>query len=60
MMLYLPACVLECDHYLGKGKCKAYPKGIPKDITTGEAEHHHVRPDQKGKFVFAPKKENHE
>jgi hypothetical protein len=38
--LYTPIC-FECKHQSAKDptKCKAYPKGIPVEILTGDANH---------------------
>jgi hypothetical protein len=36
--------------YYGKfgWKCKAFPRGIPKEILTNEFDHHHPHPKDKG------------
>ncbi len=41
----------ECTHYLGEGKCLAFPKKIPEEIITGEELHDKTRKDQKGDFI---------
>lgn len=50
---------LKCKHLnafdIG---CKAFPDGIPYEITEGLKLHNKVRPDQKGTFVFEPEEEN--
>lgn len=28
-----------CEHYIGKRKCKAFPDGIPEDISIGGNDH---------------------
>ena len=41
----------ECIHYLGSGKCLAYPKKIPWSILSGDEDHEKKRKGQKGNFV---------
>lgn len=56
-MVPRPICY-KCNHVKLKNGihdgCKAYPKGINKDIIEGEP-HDKVRKDQVGKFVFEHK-----
>lgn len=33
-----PQCIL-CEHYTQNMKCKAFPKGIPLKISSGEHDH---------------------
>jgi len=30
---------ISCEHYLGVGKCEAFPKGIPEEIISGKVSH---------------------
>jgi len=48
-------CV-ACKHYKGRGVCRAFPKGIPKEIFTGLSSHTLPIKGQKGKFVFEARK----
>lgn len=45
----------ECQHITGRGKCKAYPKGIPQVIFSDEVLHINKIVGQTGDFVFSPK-----
>ena len=63
-MLAEPECFKrQCKNYTGviqpdgtelteTNACKAYPDGIPTDITYGTDKHLKVRPDQKGDITF--------
>ncbi len=33
-------------------KCKAFPKGIPFDISIGKVDHNTILPDQVGNYIF--------
>ena len=33
-------------------RCRAFPRGIPKDILLSESLHEHTRPRQTGVFIF--------
>ena len=58
-----PEYCYRCKNYLGADfvgdeytdVCKAFPKGIPKEIILLEETHEKVRPDQVGEFVFEEK-----
>lgn len=41
----------ECIHYLGEGKCFAFPKEIPERFYTGFELHDEKVKGQKGDFV---------
>lgn len=34
------------------GKCRAFPKGIPSGIISGQLEHREIHPAQNGSAVF--------
>jgi hypothetical protein len=36
------------------GGCKAFPDGIPDEITSGENEHEKLIPEQDNNIVFEP------
>ena len=44
---------LGCAHYQ-RGRCVAYPEGIPLPIISGEVDHMIPRPKQVGTTVFEP------
>jgi hypothetical protein len=44
---------IGCAHYQ-RGRCAAYPKGIPLPIISGEVDHMVPRPGQVGNIVFEP------
>ena len=46
----------NCKHYLGFGKCKAFPDGIIKSILTGETNHVEILASQKGDYVYEKQK----
>lgn len=39
---------IECTHYLGALTCKAFPDGIPLEITTGRHNHRKPFPGDNG------------
>ena len=43
-----------CLHYLGEGRCTAFPKRIPLPIFAGDVDHLVIRPGQTGVDVFEP------
>ena len=43
---------LDCKHYIGEGKCKAFPDGIPEMILSNENDHSKQLPDQGNNIVF--------
>ena len=43
---------MKCKNHINKDKCKAFPKGIPKDIFFDEIEHDHKLPNQIGDYVY--------
>ncbi len=45
----------RCEHYLGKGKCPAFPDGIPREILWRSNAHTEIVPGQSGNLVFEPK-----
>jgi hypothetical protein len=47
-----PIKCMICLNYVGVGKCKAYPNGIPKKFWDGKENHLRKREGQAGKFVF--------
>ena len=47
-----PKCV-DCENYEFRGKCKAFPKGIPQDIYYGRHDHRKPYPDDNG-ILFEP------
>ena len=40
-----------CAHYLGEGKCLAFPKKIPDSIYTGHEDHKKIIKNQEGEYV---------
>ena len=68
-MISIPKCFeRECAHFIGVEQldgteetetiiCKAYPEGIPADITYGNDLHLEVRPDQENEIVFEEKEQ---
>jgi hypothetical protein len=44
---------LGCIHYR-RGRCAAYPGGIPLPIASGEVDHMVERPGQVGDLIFEP------
>ncbi|MCL2074156.1 MAG: hypothetical protein FWH18_09555 [Marinilabiliaceae bacterium] len=47
---------LECKHFRKWDYfCKAYPKGIPEVLLSGEKQHREARADQKGTTIFEKK-----
>lgn len=63
-MIIEPKCFIRnCKHYIGvfqpdgtemseRNVCKAYPKGIPVDISYGNDKHLEIRPDQDNTTIF--------
>lgn len=50
-MIIPPCLCLICKHfYYGKfgRKCKAFPRGIPREILTNEFDHHYPHPKDNG------------
>lgn len=47
-----PGC-LACGHYQ-RGRCAAYPDGIPLQIISGQIDHMVPRPGQAGDVIFEP------
>ena len=45
---------LFCKHFKKDSSCKAFPKGIPLAILSGEVEHLKIDPKQEGSTVFEP------
>ena len=43
----LPQC-LRCKHWNGKGRCEAFPDGIPHEILTDEFDHKEPYPGDNG------------
>jgi hypothetical protein len=43
---------LGCKHFIAFGYCLAFPKGIPNEQITGEAQHDAVLPGQVGTYVY--------
>ena len=43
---------IGCKNYQLLGKCKAFPKGIPNEILTGEKNHSKTSPKQKNNIIF--------
>ncbi len=46
-MLVFTQC-LKCKHFNGDWTCSAFPKGIPKDISTNRIDHNHPHPNDNG------------
>lgn len=44
-----------CAHYKKDLKCRAFPRGIPKRILSGDFDHKEKYPNQQGTIVFEPK-----
>jgi hypothetical protein len=42
----------DCIHFLGRSKCKAFPKRIPQIILSGENKHSKPLPGQDNEYVF--------
>ncbi|HPY88477.1 MAG TPA: hypothetical protein PLG34_10905 [Spirochaetota bacterium] len=40
------------NHYKLDRTCKAFPKGIPFDISIGKVDHNNVLPNQEGNYIF--------
>lgn len=47
---------LACKHLGEPLTCKAFPKGIPKEILDGKIDHSKPIPDQSNDIVFERKK----
>jgi len=43
----LPQC-LRCKYWNGKGRCEAFPDGIPHEILIDEFDHKEPHPDDNG------------
>lgn len=48
-------CV-DCKHYNGDLTCKAFPKGIPDIIVSGQSDHKEPLKGQGSEIVFEPEK----
>lgn len=44
-----------CRHYRQDLKCKAFPRGIPKKILSGEFDHRKPYPKQGNDILFSPR-----
>lgn len=47
----------DCKHFLGDGKCNAFPVEIPLIIISGKNDHTEPLPEQDNDIVFEPIKE---
>ena len=56
-MQFISRC-LDCKHFINDKKftCKAFPKGIPKDVLFNEKIHDHKLSSQTGDYIFEDKK----
>jgi hypothetical protein len=43
----------NCKNYIGEGKCKAFPSGIPDMVLLGDNNHEKIISGQIGQFVFS-------
>lgn len=50
----MPQCFM-CRHYTQELKCRAFPRGIPKRILSGEFDHRRPYPKQGNDILYAPK-----
>ena len=50
----IPQCFM-CRHYRQDLKCKAFPRGIPKKILSGEFDHRKPYPKQGNDILFSPR-----
>ena len=48
------AVCIGCKHYAQSLTCKAFPKGIPKEIINCDNDHSKPLPGQKNDIVFEP------
>jgi len=52
----VPHPCTQCKHFIGVTRniwlCRAFPRGIPREILLGFAAHDEVLPNQKGEYVF--------
>lgn len=48
---------LRCKHLGEPLTCKAFPKGIPREILGGKIDHSKPLPDQKNDISFEPKED---
>lgn len=59
--MLFPAQCMKCKHTIHDVKlfpeCRAFPKGIPKIILSGENNHREPLPNQDNDIVFEPIKE---
>ena len=60
MGIEVPHPCMTCKHFKGVVRgvwlCKAFPKGIPREILLGFATHDKVHPKQEGDYVFSQRK----
>ena len=54
--IYFPICN-ECKHFLGWGKCRAFPESIPDEILDGDNDHSSPLPGQENDLTFQPGRE---
>lgn len=53
---YTSQCAM-CKYFHGSCTCKAFPKGIPIDLLSGESVHNKIRKGQVGTTVYELNKE---
>lgn len=46
---------INCKHYEGNFKCRAFPERIPAEIVNGSNDHSKPLPDQENDIVFKSK-----
>jgi hypothetical protein len=49
-----PYICINCKFLDKNLKCKAFPKGIPKEILLGENDHSKPLPNQENNIIFEP------
>ena len=56
-MQFISRC-LDCKNFINDKKftCKAFPKGIPKNILFNKIKHGYKLPGQTGDYIFEEKK----
>lgn len=45
---------MTCKHFIGEGKCAAFPDQIPDSIIEGYFDHKKKMPGQKNDIVYEP------